>query len=317
MSQSPTFTRSGFPIPNLDTQYQSNEVVFARLDPNLPYWPCQIKTYQSSTNTQTTFKIQVFNDPSISVVINKNVVGIGGRRKRRRNTIQRVLDRSKILKWNQKKKDGNAISFDDVIKEYILRKNLSSLRDIDDDVWSEWHDYAIVAAEDELERQFKVQKRQIQQKLEQQQLEIERQKEMEKQNRMEGQLYDGRTRDKVTGILRGWVLRAGDSIRYWKVLPITNENKLLTTRIIKLNGKYGTLRMKDCAPVQVELSGSPPFWETMIEKLPNDELNPIYYPLKQCKFIPSEIENQIENDHNRKRLQWDQQMRDKGWGNML
>merc|ERR1712154_531900 len=85
-----------------------------------------------------------------------------------------------------------------------------------------------------------------------------------------------------------------------------------------MGDRYGTERLKDNVPIDVEQSGNPPFWSTEIEKLPTkDPMNPIYYPLSQCLFVPSRIENALEMEHCRARTKFNKELEAKGWGNML
>ena len=38
------FTRQGFPKPDINAEYDQDEVVWVLVNPKMPYWPAQIKT---------------------------------------------------------------------------------------------------------------------------------------------------------------------------------------------------------------------------------------------------------------------------------
>ena len=111
-------------------------------------------------NTKGLKKIPIitFNDPELTVckltqddIINGNADNKLKKRKKE-NTKQRIIDRNKLLKWDAMKKKGGNIDFNDVLNEYLARQNLDSYDDIDESIWTEWNDHAVVAAESEIKR---------------------------------------------------------------------------------------------------------------------------------------------------------------------
>eukprot|EP01083_Nonionella_stella_P035642 97208_1 len=122
---------------------------------------------------------------------------------------------------------------------------------------------------------------------------------------MAGQQYDGRIL--TDGTTKGWTLTAGDSILYY-----TNA-KRITTKILKIRDKYNTLRLKNTVPISVLHSGAPPFWDTEIQLLPEDDpSNPVFYPLSQCLLVPSEINDEWERDMDKQRIQFCQRLENNG-----
>ena len=132
-----------------------------------------------------------------------------------------------------------------------------------------------------------------------------------------GEIYDERKRDPSTGKLHGWVLTAGDRIRYWG-MTVLGKSNLIGTKITQTYDKYGTLKLLSAAsPIEVEIDGNPPFWDTEIEKFPYNDKDPTFYALKQCKFIPGQVENKLLTEHIKCRKSFRKTLKDGGWGGML
>ena len=62
------------------------------------------------------------------------------------------MERTEILKWDAKMKNGQTIDYGEVTDEYLKRMDLPKVDDISDSLWVEWKDNALHAAEQELKR---------------------------------------------------------------------------------------------------------------------------------------------------------------------
>eukprot|EP01084_Bolivina_argentea_P314642 544985_1 len=344
------FTEDGFPTPGEDV-YHNDELVWVLVDQDLPYWPGQIKIKikwifnsnelyiivyifisaiavhdmnETSINGRKLITVSIFRDPSLTILsseqIEYNIINEISQKHPRKNALQkeRVVSNCKILKWDALKQDGKRIEFDDVIAEFVTRKQYKSVEDIPDAIYDQWNGPALEDAEEEQRRLYVLKENEVKRKQERDQLERARQEEIKKANAMSGQIWDGRRKNNETGELEGFILHAGDKIRYWTINQMNNQNELLTTTIIQLHDKYGTLRAKSTVPVVVEAGLNPPYWDTEIELLPTeDEMNPIYWPLKRCKFVPGEVENVLEIEHRREAREWEERMRKTKFGGMI
>eukprot|EP01084_Bolivina_argentea_P248911 416467_1 len=327
MSQSRKFTRDGFPKPNVKAEYKPDEVVWVLIDPNMPYWPAQVKIggtihstkKSSSTKGQKKIDITTFHDPSLTVHLNEEDI-INERTKKRKKDLskKRVVARSKLIEWDALMKNGVKLDYDDVIAEYVKRKRYKSVDDIPDAIYDPWNGPAIDEAEEEKKRLDALDALNKKRKEERDELERARNAEIKKANAMRGQIWDGRKKNSETGKIEGWTLHAGDMIRYFTVGQMNNKNDLLTTKIIQLYDKYGTLRAKKTVPIVVEARLNPPFWDTEIELLPTkDEMDPIFWPLHRCKFVPGEVENVLENEREYEVRKWEENMRKSKFGSMM
>eukprot|EP01083_Nonionella_stella_P141498 436137_1 len=318
------YTRSGFPKPYEKDEYNHDEVVWVFIRKDLPYWPAQIKTggtifsskKQKTTKGLRKITVVTFNDPDHSVVIQtpENIMNDTTKHpKRKKDTHKtRTMDRKCLLHWEAKTKKNDPIDYDHVLNEYTKRMKLSGVDDIDESIFKEWNDIALDQAEKELGRLFDVQRYNVTRKEEEEKQQKALEEEEERKESMKGEIYDGR----ING--QGWILEVGDRILYYPETQLRNSNKPITTTIIHLRDKYGTTRLQCTAPVGVECDGAPPFWETEIQKLPaEDDMNPIFYPLKQCMFVPGEMDNKIDQELFKVRKKFNKKMKKAGWGSMM
>eukprot|EP01083_Nonionella_stella_P060227 157390_1 len=318
------YTRSGFPKPYEKDEYNHDEVVWVFIRKDLPYWPAQIKTggtifsskKQKTTKGLRKITVVTFNDPDHSVVIQtpENIMNDTTKHpKRKKDTHKtRTMDRKCLLHWEAKTKKNDPIDYDHVLNEYTKRMKLSGVDDIDESIFKEWNDIALDQAEKELGRLFDVQRYNVTRKEEEEKQQKALEEEEERKESMKGEIYDGR----ING--QGWILEVGDRISYYPENQLRNSNKPITTTIIHLRDKYGTTRLQCTAPVGVECDGAPPFWETEIQKLPaEDDMNPIFYPLKQCMFVPGEMDNKIDQELFKVRKKFNKKMKKAGWGSMM
>eukprot|EP01084_Bolivina_argentea_P209585 356970_1 len=113
------------------------------------------------------------------------------------------------------KKDKKELAFNDILRDYVCRMKLQQIDGIDDSIFTEWNDHAVVAAEIERQRQHDLFKLEEQRKKEREQLFEDRRAELNRKEAHGGQVYDGRKWNEVSGQYEGWTLKAGDKIRYW------------------------------------------------------------------------------------------------------
>eukprot|EP01084_Bolivina_argentea_P248913 416472_1 len=298
-----------FPEPSTQTEYHQNQPVWAFINSDLPYWPALIVKISDENIT-----IQTFADPSNIPTEDDIINGITRRATRKK----RVTTKSNLLQWNALTNDGEAIDYDNVINEFVLRKQLKNVDEIDEILWEWWNNKALEKAEGKIVELHTIEQNQKKLQLEMEELERHRQEEIEKANAMEGQIYDGRTINDTTGDIHGYTLHAGDMIRYWKCLQMNNENMLISTKIIQVYDKYGTLKHKNTVPIVVETEFEPPFWDTEIELLPTeDEMNPIFWPLYKCKLVPGQVENILKKKHEGEVQEWEDKMKNSKFGSMM
>eukprot|EP01084_Bolivina_argentea_P106712 190905_1 len=173
-------------------------------------------------------------------------------------------------------------------------------------------------AEDELQRLFQLKIQENKRKLEALELKKERKEKDAMFKALGGKVYDGRIYNSKTHQYKGHTLKAGQSIRYWRTVGVTNINywdNLIETKIIKIGDAFEVTRSKT---IQVEQSGVPPFWDTEVETLPAaDPTNPKLYPLKQCKLIPSCVNNELLDELENQRNDWTNRMMETRWGGFL
>eukprot|EP01084_Bolivina_argentea_P248909 416462_1 len=231
------FTEDGFPIPIQESRYKVDDLVFALVDTDMPYWPAQIKMCKCMNE----ITLITFNDPSLSILTNEQIEyntlnGITKPRRRFKKKLQkeRTVSYSKLLPWNALMKNGNQIQFKNVIEEFVKRKNYKNVEDIPDQIYEQWNRFALADAEEEEKRLHDLNELQQKKKQEKDELERARQQEIKKANEMSGQIWDGRKKNRKTGELEGYILHAGDMIRYWTINQMNNQNELVKTKIIQL-----------------------------------------------------------------------------------
>eukprot|EP01084_Bolivina_argentea_P004042 7655_1 len=276
----------------------------------MPYWPAQ---HIFGGTGDSKMVINTFNDPSLTVNINEDETNNKRRKKWKKHLRkQLIVPHCKILEWLALKKNGEPIAPEDILNEYVTRKKLKSIDYINDNIFEQWNKHAVGEAHEERLRLHNLEILEEKRNKEREELAKAHFDEEKKKNKMKGKLYDGR----INGI--GWTLNAGDSIRYWATGQMTNQPTLITTKIIQLYDKYGTERSKSTVPIIVQCGLNPPFWDTKIELLPTkDPMNPIYFSLKRCKFIPGAIENEMEIKHMKEAEEWDKKMRKTKFGSMV
>mmetsp|Transcript_27814 Transcript_27814/g.45879 ORF Transcript_27814/g.45879 Transcript_27814/m.45879 type:complete len:871 (+) Transcript_27814:28-2640(+) len=336
------YTHSGFPKPDKHDEYDHEEIVWALIKPKYPYWPAQIKLDGGTvmcpkklSNTKDApmkrIPIVMFNDPELAItelteqdIVNEATKCNRNKRRKKEQCTTRYVNKIQLLPWEAKKKSGEEISYEDVMEEFAKRCGYDSVSDVPENIFAEWNDNALVAAEAELKRITELKYLEQQRVIEKQRLMKAHRNEIQKQESLKNQWYDGRLPDTSRGGGRqqrkiGWKLHAGDRIRYWaECMSIGNQSTLIETTITCVRDKYGTLRLKDTVPVDVEHSGNPPFWDTEIEKLPSqDPHHPVYYPLSQCLLVPSQVDDQLELEHSKLRQEFNENMARKGFGNLL
>eukprot|EP01084_Bolivina_argentea_P178080 307867_1 len=165
-------------------------------------------------------------------------------------------------------------------------------------------------AQDELQRQFDS-KIELKKKKE---LHVQREAIKEMKMAMTGKTYDGRIYNPLTGRYEGHILKAGNFIGYWRTAGIVSLNyydNWIETKITGIGDEFEVTQKKTIAVVHYL---SPPFWDTEVAALPMpNPLNPVLYPLKQCRLIPSEAPNELTVELEADRLKANKTFRGNDW----
>eukprot|EP01083_Nonionella_stella_P024714 68143_1 len=154
----------------------AEDIVWAWIDQNKPWWPAQVLTYDNTTNT----------------------VGVNVLRPRKRKKHKYyLLNLKNIRKWDD-------LSYQQVINEFVRRKGYQNSGQIPEELWSQWHGIrgkqlsALDEAESEIERIHEVRRmkaERVTERLEWEATEKEQKQREDQLLQYVGQVYDGRRRN--------------------------------------------------------------------------------------------------------------------------
>eukprot|EP01084_Bolivina_argentea_P143636 252192_1 len=141
-----------FPQPNPDAKLKKRDVVWVQLHGSIPYWPAQIKSIKNRSSGSVLVK--TFYDPKVtlSVGVDNQFVATDVKKIKKKNrNLERTVQISDVLRWEETKSNGEPINYDDVIREYLDRTGLKELEEVNDALWNAWNTKAIGPAQKEFQ----------------------------------------------------------------------------------------------------------------------------------------------------------------------
>mmetsp|Transcript_14424 Transcript_14424/g.17728 ORF Transcript_14424/g.17728 Transcript_14424/m.17728 type:complete len:581 (-) Transcript_14424:16-1758(-) len=293
----------GFPKPDASQEYEHEDVVWVGTK-NMIFWPAIISCKTPFGNKTTSSDKKIFvkyigrTEKELNNAIKKNakmqdIVKMFLNRKLPKS--ERVY-RSQILPYDvQATNDGRYLDGPDFCNEFVRRMGYENDDSIDDDIYEIWNEICLESAET-LDQMCKMRRQEIARK---ESAKLKRKERNAKKQKMwqkySGQNYDGRI--EINNKKQGWILKAGDNIRYHPSGYIASDEaiKEIVTRITNIPDLFEIKWLSKDIPINVETKFNPPNWDTEIEKLPRKKQDePIFFPLKQCQLICSKATDRIE-----------------------
>eukprot|EP01084_Bolivina_argentea_P132544 233914_1 len=270
-------------VQNDKVEFELGEILFARVDgTNQPYWPAKVHAIQNQLYT-----VKLLSPPT---------------HLKKYKSFECTL--KQIISWTATK-DNQEIEFEDILELYKTENNIT---EIEESIWNDFWKSAKNGNEQHIhfEKRKQLQKQRQKEQMEQQKMVDE---EREKQKLYSGRMYDGRYLNK-TGQIQGFQLEAGDQIAYYPT-GVTG-NPYITTKITHIGDLYVVQKRRNIGPISVETKFIAPMFETEIHKVGiEDEF--LFVKLQDCKLIPSEVTDELQQNLQKERAKNDEAMAQNGF----
>eukprot|EP01084_Bolivina_argentea_P132543 233913_1 len=274
-------------VQNDKVEFELGEILFARVDgTNQPYWPAKVHAIQNQLYT-----VKLLSPPT---------------HLKKYKSFECTL--KQIISWTATK-DNQEIEFEDILELYKTENNIT---EIEESIWNDFWKAAPNGNKQHIEFEKRKQlHKQLQKKREEEQ--NERQKRLDKEREMQkvysGHIYDGRFLNN-NGEIQGFQLQAGDKIAYYPTCA--TGNPYIKTKITHIGDLYVVQKRRYIGPISVETKYIAPMFDTEIHKVGiEDEF--LFVKLQDCKLIPSEVTDELQQNLQKERAKNDEAMAQNGF----